>query len=359
MKINNKDYRTIWFSEDSNSVKVIDQRLLPFDFTIVDVNTSEFMATIIMDMYVRGAGLIGASAAWGIYLAVRENSDINYIEASAEILAMTRPTAVNLQAAIDIMLPQLQAAQPENRLALAKKLAEEITDNDAFSCKTIGEKGYDFINKNIAKGEKRRINILTHCNAGWLAFVDYGSALAPIYEAFNNGMDIHVYVDETRPRNQGARLTAWELGQHGVPHTLIADNVGGHLMQNGMVDMVIVGADRVANNGDVANKIGTYLKALAAADNNVPFVVAFPTSTFDANIQNGVKDIPIEERDSSEVLYMSGLNNSKEVEVRIAPLTTDAVNFGFDVTPSRLINAYFTEKGIFTSPEEMSKKLSK
>ena len=349
MKVDNIDYRTIWHDSESDTVKIIDQRLLPFKFKIVEVESVDEMAKYILEMYVRGAGLIGASAAWGIYLAVRENSDISFINSSADMLAKTRPTAVNLQAALDIMLPQLLATEQNKRLALAHKLAQQISDNDADSCKAIGKHGYEFIKDKIAKGKEGRINILTHCNAGWLAFVDYGSALAPIYEAYNNGMDIHVYVDETRPRNQGARLTAWELGKHGIPHTLIADNVGGHLMQHGMVDMVIVGADRVANNGDVANKIGTYLKALAATDNNVPFVVAFPSTTFDSQIKNGVEDIPIEMRDGNEVLYMQGVSEKEEESFRIAPDFTNAVNYGFDVTPARLISAYFTERGVFES----------
>ncbi len=351
MKVNNKNYRTIWYSEDAKCVQIIDQRLLPFKFEIVNVNSVDEMAIMISEMYVRGAGLIGASTAWGLYLAVCENADIEFIKASSKLLANTRPTAVNLQAALDLILPKLIATDKEKRKNLAKELAMQVSDNDAFSCKKIGELGHDFIKTKIAKGEKRRINILTHCNAGWLAFVDYGSALAPIYEAFDNGMDIHVYVDETRPRNQGARLTAWELGQHGVPHTLIADNVGGHLMQHGMVDMVIVGADRVANNGDVANKIGTYLKALAAKDNNVPFIVAFPTTTFDAQIKNGVEDIPVEMRNGDEVLYMHGVSDVEEERFRIAPNFTKAINYGFDVTPARLITAYITEAGVFDSVE--------
>lgn len=355
MRVDNKDYRTIWYNADTKYVEVIDQRLLPFKFEIVEVKTTAEMAKIILEMYVRGAGLIGASAAWGLYLATKENNDISFIEQSAKVLAQTRPTAVNLQAALDKMLPKLRNTPEDNRLQIAKDIAQQISDDDASSCKRIGELGYDFIKNKISKGKNRRINILTHCNAGWLAFVDYGSALAPIYEAYNNGMDIHVYVDETRPRNQGARLTAWELGKHGVPHTLIADNVGGHLMQHGMVDMVIVGADRVANNGDVANKIGTYLKALAAHDNNVPFVVAFPSTTFDSQIENGVEDIPIEMRDTKEVLYMLGEGKAEEESFRIAPEFTKAVNYGFDVTPARLINAYFTENGIFESVEELLK----
>ncbi|RLD45205.1 MAG: S-methyl-5-thioribose-1-phosphate isomerase [Bacteroidetes bacterium] len=345
MQVNNINYRTIWYDADNESVRIIDQRYLPFKFIIEDINSLEDMLVAIFDMHLRGAGLIGAAAAWGMYLAVKESQSYEFIESSANKLLQTRPTAVNLQAAIDKMLPKLKEEKEHNRLDLAFKLAQEISDYDADSCKRIGEHGYEIIKEIQNKKAGERVNILTHCNAGWLAFVDYGSALSPIYEAFNSGIDIHVYVDETRPRNQGARLTAWELGMQNIPHTLIADNVGGHLMQNGKVDMVIVGADRVAANGDVANKIGTYLKALAAYDNNVPFYVAFPSTTLDKTIENGIRDIPIEERSGEEVLFMDGLYKEKEVRVRIAPEFTTAVNYGFDVTPARLVSGYITEEG--------------
>ena len=346
MQVNNKNYRTIWYDKADKSVKIIDQRFLPFKFVIEEINNVEEMAIAISDMHLRGAGLIGAAAAWGMYLAVEESQSDEFIESSAIKLSQTRPTAVNLQAAIDKMLPKLKEEKEQNRLGLALKLAQEISDYDADSCKKIGEHGYEIIKEIQNKKAGESVNILTHCNAGWLAFVDYGSALSPIYEAFNRGVDIHVYVDETRPRNQGARLTAWELGMQNVPHTLIADNVGGHLMQHGMIDMVIVGADRVAANGDVANKIGTYLKALAAKDNDVPFYVAFPSTTLDKTINNGLKEIPIELRDGDEVLFMDGLYEDKEVKVRIAPEFTKAVNYGFDVTPARLVSGYITEEGV-------------
>jgi methylthioribose-1-phosphate isomerase len=331
---------------EDKSVKIIDQRFLPFKFVIESIDTVQQMAIAISEMHLRGAGLIGAAAAWGIYLAVKNSSDIKSIRNYALMLSKTRPTAVNLQAAIDKMMPELKKVKEQDRLELAFKLAQEISDYDAASCRKIGEHGYEIIKEIQNKKAGKRVNILTHCNAGWLAFVDYGSALSPIYEAFNHGIDIHVYVDETRPRNQGARLTAWELGMQNVPHTLIADNVGGHLMQNGMIDMVIVGADRVSANGDVANKIGTYLKALAAKDNNIPFYVAFPSTTLDKTINDGLKDIPIELRDEDEVLFMDGLYENEEIKVRIAPEFTNAVNYGFDVTPARLVSGYITEEGV-------------
>ncbi len=346
MQVNNKNYRTIWYDEDTEIVKIIDQRFLPFKFVIEKINSLSEMLIAVSDMHLRGAGLIGAAAAWGMYLAVKESQQEEFIKRAAIKLSNTRPTAVNLQAAIDLMLPVIINAKEEDRKELALKLAQQISDKDAESCKQIGKNGFKVI-KNISDRKNgKTVNILTHCNAGWLAFVDYGSALSPIYEAFNNGIDIHVYVDETRPRNQGARLTAWELGVQNVPHTLIVDNVGGHLMQNGMIDMVMVGADRVAANGDVANKIGTYLKALAANDNDIPFYVAFPTTTLDKKIENGQKDIPIELRDEDEVLFMDGLYEDEEVKVRIAPEFTKAVNYGFDVTPARLVTGYITEEGV-------------
>jgi len=340
------NYRTIWYDNDNEVVKIIDQRYLPFKFIIEEINSLDEMLIAISDMHLRGAGLIGAAAAWGMYLAILESQDDDFFCNSAVRLLETRPTAVNIQSAIDIMLPAIISAKENERLDLAFKLAQQISDNDAESCRNIGKNGFKIIKDISDKKGNRTVNILTHCNAGWLAFVDYGSALSPIYEAFNNGIDVHVYVDETRPRNQGARLTAWELGMQNIPHTLVADNVGGHLMQNAMVDMVIVGADRVSANGDVANKIGTYLKALAAKDNNVPFYVAFPTTTFDKSIENGVEDIPIEKRNEEEVLYMDGLYNTEEIKVRIAPEFTKALNYGFDVTPARLVSGYITEKGL-------------
>ncbi len=350
MKVNGNNYRTIWYDKEYEDVKIIDQRFLPFKFVVETINSSDEMAEAIAEMHLRGAGLIGAAAAWGLFLAVKKSGKWEDIEKASEKLAATRPTAVNLQAALNKMNKALKNLKDDKRETAAFELAQGISDNDAESCRQIGINGLNII-KEIQNNKKgNRINILTHCNAGWLAFVDYGSALAPIYEAFDNGIDVHVYVDETRPRNQGARLTAWELGMHNVPHTLIADNTGGHLMQEGMIDMVIVGSDRVAANGDVANKIGTYLKALAAADNNIPFYVAFPSTTFDSNILHG-SNIPIEERSPNEVLFIDGIYQGKEIEVRIAPEKTSAINFGFDITPNRLVTAYITEKGVFKANE--------
>jgi len=346
MKVNDINYRTIWYDKEDKCVKIIDQRYLPFNFEIEKIETVHQMMIAITDMHLRGAGLIGAAAGWGMYLAVKENQNNDWIKKSATSLLATRPTAVNLQAAIDIMLPAIIDAKEEDRKTIAFDFAQQISDNDAQSCRKIGINGLSIIQDISEKKGRKTVNILTHCNAGWLAFVDFGSALSPVYEAFRNGIDVHVYVDETRPRNQGARLTAWELGMQNIPHTLIADNVGGHLMQNGKVDMVIVGADRVSANGDVANKIGTYLKALAANDNNVPFYVAFPSTTLDKTIENGIRDIPIEERSGEEVLFMDGLYKDKEVRVRIAPEFTSAVNYGFDVTPARLVTGYITEEGV-------------
>jgi methylthioribose-1-phosphate isomerase len=350
MKVNGKDFRTIWYCDESECVKIIDQRYLPFDFVIESIETVSQMAEAIAQMHLRGAGLIGAAAAWGIYLAVKEEASLEYISQASVMLAATRPTAVNLKAALISMEQSLQNAEENQRLALAKIEAQKITDYDAESCRQIGVYGAELLLKIQQKNPHRPLQILTHCNAGWLAFVDYGSALSPVYELAKQGIDVHVYVDETRPRNQGAKLTAWELGMQGIPHTLIADNTGGHLMQQGLVDVVIVGADRISKHGDVANKIGTYLKALAAKDNNIPFVVAFPSTTYDASIENGLRDIPIEERGAEEVLFMDGLDAQGKLQnIRIAPFATTAANYGFDVTPARLVEAYITEKGVFDS----------
>ncbi len=350
MIVNNKRYRTIWYSEENECIQIIDQRFLPFDFRIESINTLDEMCTAISDMHLRGAGLIGAAAAWGMFLAVKESNKWDFIEHSSQLLANTRPTAVNLKTALEKMLGILKDTEIENRQILAKEIAQQISDEDAESCRRIGENGLEIIEKIYAEKEGKTVNILTHCNAGWLAFVDYGSALSPIYLASEKGIPVHVYVDETRPRNQGARLTAWELAKQGVAHSIIADNVGGHLMQNAMIDMVIVGADRVSRNGDVANKIGTYLKALAAKDNNIPFYVAFPSSSFDVNIENGIKNIPIEMRSEDEVLYMYGMaEDDKETKIRIAPYDSQAINYGFDVTPARLVSGYITEDGVFDS----------
>lgn len=325
-------------------VRVIDQRLMPHEFRIVDIHNMETMALAIEEMWVRGAPLIGASAAWGMALAAREG-----VERSVALvrLGKTRPTAVNLHWALRRMDDFWKVHQSEaDFIQKMGKEALRICDEDVESCQKIGQYGLTIFKEIYRRKGGGTLNILTHCNAGWLACVDVGTATAPIYAAHAAGIPIHVWVDETRPRNQGAKLTAWELGQQGIPHTLIVDNAGGHLMQHGQVDVVIVGADRVTATGDVANKIGTYLKALAAKDNGVPFWVAFPFSTLDMSLQDGIQEIPIEERNHNEVLYMDGQTNQGNLaEVRICPTWTTASNFGFDVTPARLITGIITEKG--------------
>ncbi len=359
MNVQGKHYRTIWVKEDNNKViQIIDQRPLPHKFVIEDISNSDEMAVAIKDMHLRGAGLIGAAAGYGMYLAVLEaaNNPDKFDEllfTSAEKLKATRPTAVNLKWAVQRQLDEIKKGNSvHEKIDIAFKTANTIADEDAEFCKRLGEHGVKIIEELSKNKNGEVVNILTHCNAGWLAFVDYGSATAPIYEAFNRGIKIHVWVDETRPRNQGARLTAWELGQHGVPHTIIPDNVGGHIMQHGMVDMCIVGTDRTTYTGDVANKIGTYLKALAAHDNNVPFYVALPSSTFDWTIKDGVKEIPIEERGSDEVKYIQGMCNGELKKVLLTPEQSPATNFAFDVTPRRLITGLITERGICKANEE-------
>ena len=356
MNVDGKPYRTIWIKEDQPEVvQAIDQRLLPFRFIIEDFRTVDEVAAAIKDMHIRGAGLIGATAAMGMYIAAL-NSDPSDFDSDmkkyAAQLVETRPTAVNLKWAVDRQLKAIaEGNSVDEKIKIAKETAILIADEDAEFCRRIGEHGLKIIEE-IAAEKKGPVNILTHCNAGWLAFVDYGSATAPIYAAFNKGIDVHVWVDETRPRNQGARLTAWELNQHGVPHSVIADNTGGHLMQHGLVDLVIVGADRVTYTGDAANKIGTYLKALAAKDNNVPFYVALPSSTFDWEIKDGVKEIPIEQRGASEVKYMRGESNGQIVTVQVAPEGSESANYAFDVTPRRLITGFITERGVTSADEE-------
>lgn len=353
MQVNGKQYQTIWLSANLKYVNIIDQRKIPFKFEVVEVKSSSEMALVIKEMYVRGAGLIGVAAGYGMYLAVQQSSDWASIQSAAQLLKSTRPTAVNLFYAVDLMLNNLKEVSEDERLQVALKTAQKLAHEDEDKCRMIGLHGVKVIEELSEKKGRGRINILTHCNAGWLAFVDYGSALSPIYEAHKRGLDIHVYVDETRPRNQGARLTAWELGQQNIPHTVVADNVGGHLMQNDQVDMVIVGADRVAGNGDAANKIGTYLKALAARDNQIPFFVAFPSTTFDAQVKDGVKEIEIEERGSREVSHIEGWLDDEIVEVRLTPEGSEIANYGFDVTPARLISGWITENGIFDKASDL------
>ena len=358
MIVQKKHYRTIWFKTVSpDTVCIIDQRALPHQFVIEEINTVNEMVAAIKEMHVRGAGLIGAAAGYGMYLAVLEASKENSFDSSIEKLAKkligSRPTAVNLIWAVNRQLQSISGTSSiKEKKYIARNMAINIADEDAEFCKSIGGHGVKIIEAISLKKQCAPVNILTHCNAGWLAFVDYGSATAPIYEAFNRGIKIHVWVDETRPRNQGASLTAWELLNAGVPHTIIADNTGGHLMQHGMVDMVIVGADRVTRAGDAANKIGTYLKALAAKDNSIPFYVALPSSTFDWTITDGIKDIPIEERDGDEVKYITGIYNNELKKVLISPADCKAANYGFDVTPARLITSFITERGICEANEK-------
>jgi methylthioribose-1-phosphate isomerase len=358
MLVQQKHYRTIWFKNDnSDTICIIDQRFLPHQFIIEEINSVDEMVTAIKEMHLRGAGLIGAAAGYGMYLAVlkadKDESFSNSLLESAKKLIDSRPTAVNLVWAVKRQQQAIQTAiSYEEKKIIARGMAISIADEDANYCKRIGEHGVRLIEEISRRKQGATVNILTHCNAGWLAFVDYGSATAPIYEAFKRGIKIHVWVDETRPRNQGANLTAWELLNEGIPHTLIADNTGGHLMQHGMVEMVIVGADRVTRAGDAANKIGTYLKALAAKDNNVPFYVALPSSTFDWNIVDGIKEIQIEERDADEVKFISGLCENEIKKVLLSPAGSNAANYGFDVTPARLITGFITERGVCNANEK-------
>ncbi len=346
MKVVGKHYRTIWLDDDGKSIAIIDQRMLPHEFRIAKLQTVSDVATAIRDMWVRGAPLIGATAAYGMAIAMREDSSNTNLNQAANLLHSTRPTAINLKWALDDMRKTLQLVPQKDRAAKAYARAAEIADEDVELNRSIGRHGLAIIEQIAAQKRGKPVNILTHCNAGWLATVDVGTATAPIYAAFEKQIPIHVYVDETRPRNQGAQLTAWELAGHGVPHTLIVDNAGGHLMQHGDVDMVIVGTDRTAANGDVCNKIGTYLKALAAKDNNVPFYVALPSPTIDWSVNDGLKEIPIEQRHDHEVSYVQGLDDSGNISrVRISPSTTPSANPAFDVTPARLVTGLITERG--------------
>jgi methylthioribose-1-phosphate isomerase len=357
MLVDQHHYRTLWLkADDARVVQVIDQTLLPHSFETRDLRTLEEACTAICDMTVRGAGLIGACAAFGMYLAALQAPEDAFgacMAQAGQALKATRPTAANLAWAVDRMLRAMATApSPAQARHLARQEAQAIADEDVDHCRRIGQHGLGLIQEVTQRKPGQTVNILTHCNAGWLAFVDIGSATAPIYAAHDAGIPVHVWVDETRPRNQGASLTAWELGQHGVPHSLIADNAGGHLMQHGLVDLVITGADRVTRNGDAANKIGTYLKALAARDNDVPMVVALPSSTFDFAMRDGVANIPIEERSADEVRWMSGRTASGGLEsVRICPESTPARNWGFDVTPARLISKLICERGVCDANE--------
>ncbi len=340
--------RTIWVEPDGWTVGVIDQTRLPYVCETVQLKSLAAAAHAIQSMTVRGAPLIGAAAAYGVALAAREDDSDEGLRRACKVLAATRPTAVNLRWALDETMAALNDVPRGSRAVAAYGRAAEICEQDIAINEGIGRNGLPLIEAAAAKkppGE--RVNILTHCNAGWLATVDLGTATAPIYAAHDNGLAIHVYVDETRPRNQGASLTAWELGQQGVPHTVIADNTGGHLMQHGLVDMVIVGTDRVSARGDVCNKIGTYLKALAAYDNHVPFYVALPSPTIDFSLVDGIAEIPIEQRSATEMEFISGLaSDGRITNVRVVPIGSPVANYGFDVTPARLVTALITERGV-------------
>jgi methylthioribose-1-phosphate isomerase len=354
MLVSQQQYRTIWPIEGSgeflNTVAIIDQTKLPHAFEIAHIGDLQQMITAIKTMQVRGAPLIGAAAAYGIALAMQQETSDHYLQVAATQLVQSRPTAVNLNWAVQRMLKVLLPLAGASRTQAAWAEAAAICDEDVLLNQAIGQHGLGLIEgfyQNLAY-QGKVFNILTHCNAGWLATVDYGTALAPIYAAHNAGIAVHVWVDETRPRNQGASLTSWELGQHGVPHTVISDNAGGHLMQQGVVDMVIVGADRVTSTGDVCNKIGTYLKALAAFDNKVPFYAAVPSPTIDWDIANGLTEIEIEQRHGDEVAYMQGLAADGSVQnVRVIPVESKTANPAFDVTPARLVTGIITEQGVF------------
>jgi methylthioribose-1-phosphate isomerase len=353
MKIDGKPYRTIWVASNGWAVEVIDQTKLPHDFATLRLTTLEEAAHAIKAMIVRGAPLIGATAAYGIALALRGDASNARLAHACEVLGATRPTAINLRWAIEGMRRALAPLDPGECVAAAYQKAGEICDEDVAINRAIGGHGLKLIEAAVARKPGKTVNILTHCNAGWLATVDWGTALAPIYLAHDAGLPVHVWVDETRPRNQGASLTAWELGRHGVKHTVIVDNVGGHLMQHSLVDLCIVGTDRVTANGDVANKVGTYLKALAARDNGVPFYVALPGPTIDWTIADGLKEIPIEQRDAREVTHLTGRTDDDRIEtIQVTPTGSPAANYGFDVTPARLVTALVTERGVTPASRE-------
>ena len=353
MKIKGRPYRTIWLAPDGWSIEIIDQTRLPHAFVTMRLATMPDMARAILTMQVRGAPLIGAAAAYGVCLALREDAGDEALDRAIAHLGRQRPTAINLHWALEEMRKAVRNLPRERRVAAAYARAAEICDADVETNRRIGAHGLALIEEIAArKAPGDKVNVLTHCNAGWLACVDWGTATAPIYQAHDKGLPLHVWVDETRPRNQGAALTAFELGAHGVPHTIVADNAGGHLMQQGEVDLVIVGTDRVTRSGDVANKIGTYLKALAAKDNGVPFYVALPHSTIDWTLDSGA-NIPIEKRSPDEVLIMTGRTKSGEVvAVEIAAPGSPAANPGFDVTPARLVTGFITERGVAPASRE-------
>ena len=357
MKIDGQDTRSIWLDNDRQSVGIIDQTLLPHRFVKARLATLADAARAIKTMQVRGAPLIGVTAAYGVWLALREDASDENLERACAALLATRPTAINLKWALDEMGVAVRNRPRGERAEAALRRANDIAEEDIAINQAIGRHGLKLIEavaaKKATKKKGGRVNVLTHCNAGWLATVDWGTATAPIYMAHDKGLPVHVFADETRPRNQGASLTAWELGKHGVPHTVIPDNTGGHLMQHGMVDMAIVGTDRVTAQGDVCNKIGTYLKALAAKDNNVPFYVALPSPTIDFTVNDGLTEIPIEQRAADEVAMMTGKTKDGRIEtVQIIPDGSSVANYGFDVTPARLITGLITERGVIAASRD-------
>ena len=356
MRINNKEYKTIWYED--NVVKIIDQTKLPHQFKIKDLRTVKDAINAIKIMEVRGAPLIGGTAAYGIALAVQENTDTKFLKKCSEDLIDARPTAINLKWAVNRMMKKISGVRDDEILIKSLNEAKEICDEDEKFCENIGINGLKIIEE-IYNKKKDKVNILTHCNAGWLATINWGTATSPIYHAHKKGIPVHVWVDETRPRNQGANLTSYELNEEEIPNTIITDNTGGILMQRGEVDMCIVGTDRTLSNGNVCNKIGTYLKALAAHDNNIPFYVALPSSTIDWEIKEP-KDIPIEERNSEEMSYVEGLDENNEIKkVLIYPKKSKAMNLAFDVTPAKYVTGLITEKGISDASPEGLKKLFK
>ena len=358
MLVNNKNLTTIWYEEKSDKVKIIDQRLIPFELKIVELNTVDEVCFAIREMQVRGAPLIGVTAAFGMYIASKENPDLDNLKKASDKINKTRPTAVNLSWALNEVMTKIADLKHDKISIKILEIANQIRQDDINNCKKIGEYGCEIIKK-IYNEMNRPVNILTHCNAGWLATVDWGTALAPIFVANKNNIPVHVWVDETRPRNQGFSLTAWELLNENIKNSLIVDNVGGHLMQHNKIDLCITGTDRTASNGDVCNKIGTYLKALAAFDNNIPFYVSAPISSIDFNIEDGVRDIPIEERISEEVSHISGIDENNHLKkVKIIPNGATCVNYAFDVTPAKYITKLITEKGIIEANSISIKKLN-
>ena len=363
MRVGDKNYQSIWLDEsDPAVIKVIDQQKLPFSFETVELRSVEDVYNAISNMTVRGAPLIGAAAAFGIYLSTFDIGPAtdpgHHLSNAARYLVSCRPTAVNLSWAVNHVLHEIDRRPPGKSLSeAALEAALSVCETEKENCRQIGKNGLPLIEEISKKKNGAPVNILTHCNAGWLACIDYGTVTAPVYFARDAGIPVHVWVDETRPRNQGARLTAWELLQEGIPHTIIADNTGGHLMQHGMVDIVLVGCDRATRKGDVANKIGTYLKALAAHANNIPFYSVLPSTSIDFSISDGLTEIPVEERSPEEVTAISGISGNNVITIRISPEKSNAVNYGFDVTPARFITGLITEKGICRPEESEIKKL--